>query len=121
MYTGLHTQHCSDAPDVQHPQHLCVDQPADPNRRGTPVVQCCYTAETGGSPHQNVLFHSNKLFSKKLVMLTVSLTPSLIVCAFPDSGAASSAGGAAFVGQDGALSGHEVPGGEVVQLLGKPT
>lgn len=38
-----------------------------------------------------------------------------------DPGTASPAGSPALVGQDGAFSGHEVPGGEAVQLLGKPT
>lgn len=38
-----------------------------------------------------------------------------------DPGTASPAGSPALVGQDGAFSGHEVPGGEAFQLLGKPT
>lgn len=41
-------------------------------------------------------------------------------CVFPDPGTASPAGSPAFMGQDWALSGHEVPGGEAVQFLGKP-
>lgn len=36
-----------------------------------------------------------------------------------DPGPAASPGSPALMGQDGALAGHEVPGGEVVQLLGK--
>lgn len=39
---------------------------------------------------------------------------------FSDPGTASLAGSLALMGQDGALSGHEVLGGEVVQLLRKP-
>lgn len=42
-------------------------------------------------------------------------------CVFPDPGTASPAGSVAVMGQDGILSRHEVPGGEVVQLLGKPS
>lgn len=41
-------------------------------------------------------------------------------CVFSDPGTASLAGSLALMGQDGALSGHEVLGGEVVQLLRKP-
>lgn len=40
-------------------------------------------------------------------------------CCFPDPGSASAAGCLALMGQDGALSRHEVPGGEVVRLLGE--
>lgn len=42
------------------------------------------------------------------------------LCVFPDPGASSPSGRPALVGQDGALAGHEVLGGEVVQLPGKP-
>lgn len=37
----------------------------------------------------------------------------------PDPGPAAPPGSPALMGQDGALSGHEVLGGEAVQLLGK--
>lgn len=47
VHAGIHTQHRSHAPDVQHAQHLCVDQPAHPNCGGTPVIQRHYSAETG--------------------------------------------------------------------------
>lgn len=39
----------------------------------------------------------------------------------PDPGTTAPAGSPAFMGQDGALSGHEVLGGKIVQLLGKLT
>ena len=39
---------------------------------------------------------------------------------FSDPGSTSAAGSLALMGEDRALSGHEVPGGEVVQLLGQP-
>ena len=42
-------------------------------------------------------------------------------CISPDPGTTSPAGSPAFMGQDGALSGHEVPGGEVVHILGNFT
>lgn len=45
----------------------------------------------------------------------------LVHCVFSDPCTTSPAGSLALVGQDRALSGHEVPGGKVVQLLGKPT
>lgn len=38
----------------------------------------------------------------------------------PDPCTTSPAGSLTLMGQDGAFSGYEVPGGEVVQLLGKP-
>lgn len=40
-------------------------------------------------------------------------------CMFLDPGTASAAGCLALMGQVGTLSGHEVPGGEIVQLFGK--
>lgn len=42
-------------------------------------------------------------------------------CVSSDPGTTSPAGSLALMGKDGALPGHEVPGGEAVQLLGKPT
>lgn len=46
-------------------------------------------------------------------------TPCLVHHMSPDPGTASPAGSPALMGQDRTLSGHEVPGGKVVQLLGK--